>query len=127
MLCTISEPKATSAMPPHTRTRIKLRRPSLIWLTLLPFAFGLLPGQSVTSDSQDLHARWDSYLQTYSWKRIAAVAAETAFNQTFQLNKCGRPPYCLPHRIGGALARRTARTTIELGAGALLHEDIRRR
>src|SRR5258708_3017835 len=55
------------------------------------------------------------------------VAAETAFDQSFQQNKCGRPPYCFPHEIEGALARRTARTTVELGAGALLREDIRRR
>ena len=62
-----------------------------------------------------------------NWKRISRVAAETAFEQTFQLRKCGRPPYCFPHEIGGALMRRTARTTMELAAGALLHEDLRRR
>jgi hypothetical protein len=79
-------------------------------------------------DPQDLRERWDSYIQrTYGWKRIGVVAAETAFGQTFQLNKCGRPPYCFPHEIGGALTRRTARTTIEFGLGALLHEDLRRR
>jgi hypothetical protein len=79
-------------------------------------------------EPQDLHERWDSYVQkTFSWKKIAAVTAETAFEQTFQLRKCGRPPYCFPHEIGGALTRRTARTTMELGAGALLHEDLRRR
>jgi hypothetical protein len=75
-----------------------------------------------------LQERWDHYLdRTFDWHRIGMLAAETAFNQTFQWNKCGRPPYCFPHEFGGALVRRTARSTIELGAGALMHEDIRRR
>jgi hypothetical protein len=96
-------------------------------LSLL-FACGLLHAQDPAPDPQNLQERWDSYIQkTYSWKRISVVAAETAFDQTFQLRKCGRPPYCFPHEIGGALTRRTARTTMELGAGALLHEDLRRR
>jgi len=96
----------------------------------LPFLFacGLLPAQDAAPDPQNLHERWDSYVQkTYSWKKIGVVAAETVFDQTFQLNKCGRPPYCFPHEIGGALTRRTARTTMELAAGALLNEDLRRR
>jgi hypothetical protein len=97
------------------------------------FAGGFAHAQSVTPDPpaldpQDLHERWDNYVQrTYNWKRIGIVTAETAFGQTFQLNKCGRPPYCFPHEIGAALTRRTARTTIEFGVGALLHEDLRRR
>jgi hypothetical protein len=100
------------------------------WLSLL-FACGLLPAQQaqdVAPDPQNLQERWDSYIEkTFSWKRIATVTAETAFDQTFQLRKCGRPPFCFPHEIGGALTRRTARTTMELAAGALLHEDLRRR
>jgi len=92
------------------------------------FACGVAYAQSDPPDPQSLHERWDSYVsRTYDWKRIGTVAAETAFDQTFQLSKCGRPPYCLPHEIGGALTRRTARTTMELGAGALLGEDLRRR
>jgi hypothetical protein len=110
---------------------------------LLLFACGLLYAQDVgpdpqnaasqnpdqqNPDPQNLQERWDSYLEkTFSLKRIASVTAETAFEQTFQLRKCGRPPYCFPHEIGGALTRRTARTTMELAAGALLHEDLRRR
>jgi hypothetical protein len=97
------------------------------WLSLL-FACGLLPAQDAAPDPQNLHERWDTYVQkTYSWKKIGVVAAETAFEQTFQFNKCGRPPYCFPHEIGGALTRRTARTTMELAAGALLNEDLRHR
>ena len=97
------------------------------WLSLV-FVCGLLHGQDVAPDPQNLQERWDSYVErTFSWKRIASVTAETAFDQTFQLRKCGRPPYCFPHEIGGALTRRTARTTMELAAGALLHEDLRRR
>ena len=96
-----------------------------LWLVLVG---GLLHAQDPAPDPQNLQERWDSYLtKTYSWKRIGVVAAETAFDQTFQLRKCGRPPYCFPHEIGGALTRRTARTTMELAAGALLHEDLRRR
>ena len=95
------------------------------------FACGVLNAQSVIPDPpdpQDLQERWDSYLQkTYSWKRIGVVTAETMFEQTFQLDKCVRPPYCFPQKLGGALSRRTARTTIEFGMGALLHEDLRRR
>ena len=104
---------------------------------LLLSACGFLNAQSIAPDvpdesspildPQNLHERWDSYVQkTFSWKKLTSVAAETAFEQTFQLSKCGRPPYCFPHEIGGALTRRTARTTMELAAGALLHEDLRR-
>jgi hypothetical protein len=97
------------------------------WISLL-LACGFLHAQDAAPDPQDLHERWDSYVQkTFSWKKISSVAAETAFEQTFQLSKCGRPPFCFPHEIGGALTRRTARTTMELAAGALLHEDLRRR
>ena len=100
---------------------------------LLLLACTVLHAQSLTSDPpnldpQDLQERWDSYVQkTYNWKKIGIVTAETMFDQTFQLSKCVRPPYCFPHEIGGALSRRTARTTIEFGVGALLHEDLRRR
>jgi hypothetical protein len=105
----------------------------LVSLISTLFAAGFARAQSIVADSQDpdpqdLRERWDSYVQrTYSWKRIGVVTAETAFGQTFQLNRCGRPPYCFPHEIGGALTRRTTRTTIEFGVGALLHEDLRRR
>jgi hypothetical protein len=97
------------------------------WLSLL-LACGLLSAQDVVPAPQNLQERWDSYVQkTYNWKKLDVVVAETAFDQTFQLSKCGRPPYCFPHEIGGALTRRTARTTMELAAGALLNEDLRRR
>jgi hypothetical protein len=95
-------------------------------ITLL-FACGVLQAQTAAPAPQDLQERWDSYLnKTYNWKKIGVVTAETMFDQTFQLSKCGRPPYCFPHELGGALARRTTRTTIEFGVGALLHEDLRR-
>jgi hypothetical protein len=72
--------------------------------------------------------RWDQYLdRTYSWKRIGLVTAETAFNDAFRFDKCGRPPYCFPHHLGGALVRRTTRTSIEFAASGLLGEDLRRR
>lgn len=99
----------------------------------LVFACGVLQAQTAAPvpqdpDPQSLQERWDGYLnRTYNWKKIGFVTAETMFDQTFQLSKCGRPPYCFPHEIGGALARRTTRTTIEFGMGALLHEDLRRR
>lgn len=90
---------------------------------------GQIPSaQSTAIDPLDWNQRWDNYVQrTYNWKRIGIVGMETAFDQTFQLKKCGRPPFCFPQDFEGALARRTARTTIELGVGALLHEDLRRR
>jgi len=99
-----------------------MRLAIIVLLSGLPLA-----GQDTDGGSLDWNQRWDNYVQrTYNWKRTGMVALETAFEQTFQPNKCGRPPYCFPHEFGGALFRRTARTTIELGAGALLHEDIRR-
>ena len=99
-----------------------------IVLSLSFVVFGLRAQTVAEAQPFEWQQRWDNYVQrTYSWKRITIVAAETAFDQTFQFRKCGRPPYCFPHQFGEALARRTARTTIELGAGALLHEDIRRR
>jgi hypothetical protein len=55
------------------------------------------------------------------------LGAETAFDQAFHLDKCGRPPYCFPHSFGGAMVGRITSTTIELGLGGLLKEDIRRR
>jgi len=118
------------ALFPHVGRHAEVRCRNLISLgpILVLLACGSSRAQSVASDPQDLHARWASYVErTYGWKRISQVVAETTFDQTFQLNKCGRSPYCLPHEIEGALARRTARTTIELGFGALLHEDLRRR
>jgi hypothetical protein len=98
-------------------------------ILLIAFCACGLSGQTdADAKSPDWQERWAAYVErTYNWRQVSSVAAETAVEQTFQLNKCGRPPYCLPHQIGGALARRTARTTIELGMGALLHEDIRRR
>jgi len=94
--------------------------------TVLAIALSAQPAQPAPAGFS-LEDRWTNYLErTYSWKRIGMVGAESAFDQTFQLNKCGRPPYCFPHHFGGSLARRTARTTIEFGAGALLKEDLRR-
>ena len=95
---------------------------SIGWMVLIAAA-----QLSAQTDSPSWSERWDQYVErTYSWKRIGEVAAETAFDQSFQLRKCGRPPYCFPRDFGGALAMRTTRTTIELGVGALLHEDVRR-
>ena len=94
---------------------------------LLWIACGL-QAQTLMPEQFDWNTRWNNYVaRTYDWKLIGAVAAETAFDQAFQLNKCGRPPYCFPHEFGGSLTRLTARNTIELGVGALLHEDLRRR
>lgn len=91
------------------------------------FAVAFTAVHAQGSGFADMQDRWREYVhRTYDWKLVGAVAAESAFDQTLQLNKCGRPPYCFPHHIGNALARRTARTTIELGAGALLKEDLRR-
>ncbi|GEM_PF-3553410 len=85
------------------------------------------PAAAPAPASLDWNDRWQNYVErTYSWQRIALVAADAAFGQTFQLKKCGRPPYCFPNDFGAALSRRTARTTVELGVGALLHEDLRR-
>ena len=81
-----------------------------------------------TDNFADWHERWDYYVQrTYTWQRLSMVALDTATEIPFNAAACRRPPYCFPHHFGGALARRTARTTMELGAGALLQEDIRRR
>jgi hypothetical protein len=94
----------------------------------LPFAALCLGAQTTGQQAFEWQERWDNYLErTYSWKRISAIGVETAFGQTFQLNRCGRPPYCFPHEFGAALVRRTARNSMELGAGALLREDIRRK
>jgi len=85
-------------------------------------------GQAADSNEYGLQERWNNYLErTYSWQRIGGAVAETAFADTFRLDKCGRPPYCFPHHLGGALMRRTARTSMEFGVGALLKEDIRRK
>ena len=92
-------------------------------LLVLLILGGALRGQ----DPLDWDARWSQYLEhTYDWKHIAGVTVGTAFEQTFRWNKCVRPPYCFPDEIGGALVRRTARSTAEWGAGALLGEDLRR-
>src|SRR5437870_1115943 len=86
-----------------------------------------LRAQTPDASTLGWQERWEHYVErTFSVQRIGMVAAETAFEQTFQLRKCGRPPYCFPHDFGRAVAGRTARTTIELGAGALLRQDLRR-
>ena len=100
----------------------------IVRLFVALFVASGLWAQDTSAGSTDWKNRWDNYLdQTYNWKLVGAVAAESMFEQSFQLRKCGRPPYCFPHHVGGSLARRTARTTIELGAGALFKEDIQRR
>jgi len=106
---------------------VVLQCPAVV-ATLALFASGPLRAQPISDASEDLKARWDAYVQrTYSWKRIGILTAETAFDRTFQLRKCGRFPFCFPHDIGGALTRRTAGTSIEFGVSALLQEDMRRR
>lgn len=95
---------------------------------LFPVLAAALSAQTVDPNPLEWRERWDNYVErTYSWKRIGMVGAETIFDQTFQFRKCARAPYCFPHHFGAALARRTTRTTMELGMGALLNEDIRRR
>ncbi len=96
---------------------------------LLGFLFlSRLYAQTAFVDPLGWQGRWDSYLdKTYNWKKIGVVAAESTFDQMFDLKKCGRPPYCFHRGIESSLARRTARTTVELAVGGLLHEDIRRR
>ncbi len=104
--------------------KVAVYRLTLI-LSLLICPLGAQTPDANTLGWQD---RWEHYVErTFSWQRIGMVAAETAFDQTFQLRKCGRPPYCFPHEFGRAVAARTARTTIELGAGALLRQDVRRK
>ena len=99
----------------------------LLLLVCAPLA-SVLYAQSNDPVSPGLRERWDEYVnRTYDWKRVGVVALESSVEQSFQFNKCGRPPYCFPHHIGGSLTRRTARSTIELAAGALLSEDIKRR
>jgi hypothetical protein len=84
--------------------------------------------QSADGGFANWRERWDNYVErTYDWKLMTAVAAESAIDQSLQLSKCWRPPYCVPHHIGHALIRRTTRNTLELAAGELLGEDIRRR
>src|SRR5262245_29178146 len=99
-------------------------------LCLLAWPFLLASGLHAQTNVSafDWNARWDNYLnRTYDWRKIGVVAVETAFDQSFQLRKCGRPPYCFPQDFGASMTRRTARNTIELGAGALFHQDLRRR
>jgi hypothetical protein len=89
---------------------------------------GVFWAQTPAPASLEWQDRWDSYLhRTYSWQRVGMLGAETAFDQAFHLDKCGRPPYCFPHSFGGAMVGRITSTTIELGLGGLLKEDIRRR
>lgn len=101
----------------------------------LGLLFGFLAGTIAEGQTSvpepppmDWHERWGDYVdRTFSLKRVAAVSLESAVEQTFQIGKCGRPPYCFPHHIGGSLIRRTARTSLEFGFGALLKEDLRRK
>src|SRR4051812_3019241 len=96
-------------------------------IILLSVALPGLWGQTPAAEPQEWRERWDSYVErTYSWQRIGIVGVESAFDQLFQSGRCPKSPSCLPDHFGGALVRRTTRTTMELGAGALLREDIRR-
>lgn len=100
----------------------------MLRLVLGVFIVPALWAQASGPGFQDWQDRWNHYVaRTYSWERVGWLTADTTTDLLFRFDKCGRPPYCFPHHLGGAFLRRTARTTIELGAGALFNEDVRRR
>ena len=74
---------------------------------------------------------WDERVQdylhrTYGWHRLTMSAATTGVEYLLKEPKQydGRPN-SLAYTVGANMGRRVVRNTIELGAGALLHEDTR--
>ena len=100
-------------------------------LSVTAGAQNLLP--SVASPAPEnpsftLSERWQHYVyRTYSWQRLGLLAVDTGIDMTLSKPSCGRTLNCFQDRYAGAFIGRSTRTTIELLAGAVLQEDIRRR
>jgi hypothetical protein len=78
--------------------------------------------------SFDMAERWEHYLRrTYSWQRMGLLGADVGVDMVLSRPADGRSVHCYNDRYLGAFFRRSSRTTVELVAGAALHEDIRRR
>lgn len=99
--------------------------PPAVAQNLLPQA----PAPSVAPQpSFTLQERWDHYLtRTYSWQRMSLLALDVGTDMTISKPRRGRTADVYADRYAGAFLRRATRTTVEFGAGAMLHEDIRRR
>jgi hypothetical protein len=102
---------------------------------LIPLATAqsLLPAPDTSSTpapqpSFTLQERWDHYVyRTYSWQRLALLGVDVSTDMAFSKPKHGRTAGVFADRYTGGFLRRTTRTSIEYGAGILLHEDVRRR
>jgi len=99
------------------------------WLACLLLALGSLHAQALPGGGVpfDWQARWQHYLhRTYSWERLGFLAADSAFEQLMgEPREWGRRPHSFAYRYSAGLGGRVVRNSIELGAGAALHEDIR--
>ncbi len=71
--------------------------------------------------------RVHDYLQrTYGWQHLMTSAASTGMDHLLsQPRQWDGSPSSFGYHLGADIAKRTVRNTIELGAGALLHEDTR--
>lgn len=75
-----------------------------------------------------LQERWDHYIgRTYTWQRMGLLAFDVGTDMALSKPRHGRTMDVFGDRFAGGFLRRATRTTLELGAGAVLHEDIRRR
>ncbi len=71
--------------------------------------------------------RVQDYLhRTYGWHKLTTSAASTAMEHLISKpRQWDGSPSSFGYHLGGDIVKRTVRNTIELGAGALLHEDTR--
>jgi hypothetical protein len=98
----------------------------VLWIGAVVLVLSPLQAEE-RSPAFDWDERWRYYLhRTYSFERIALLAADTAVEHAMGPRDCGRHPKCYPDHYGYAFARRIARTSIEFGVGGWLGEDIRR-
>ncbi len=88
-------------------------------------AAAVLPAQ--VAPSYTWEERVADYLRrTYGWKHLSTSAAATAMDHLVSKpRQWDGSPSSWGYHFAGDTARRTVRNSIELGVGALLHEDTR--
>ena len=108
--------------------RPRVRRLAALAFLMLSTAAGVLAQTAADPGASfDWDQRWNHYLyRTYSWQRMGYLAVDSTFDYlTGDARDCDRSAAGYGCRFGSNLGSRIVRNSIELGAGAMLHEDTR--